>query len=159
MNTASASAAPWGGVFTPLRRAESWLDARGRPAWIAAMVLGFVLVWPLGLMILGYMIYARKFRKFRNPEDAQMFCRHRRHEGFSPRSAAWRGTGNSAFDAYKAETLKRLEDEQEAFESFLRRLRDAKDKQEFDRFMDERAKSAPAAAAGEGLPAAPAETV
>lgn len=145
MTTASASAAPWGGVFTPLRRAESWLDARGRPAWIAAMVLGFVLLWPLGLMILGYMIYARKFHRQFNHEDAPMFCRARRQDGFANRFTAARSSGNTAFDAYRAETLKRLEDEQEAFESFLRRLREAKDKQEFDRFMEDRAKAATAA--------------
>lgn len=51
-------------------------------------------------------------------------------------------SGNSAFDSYKAETLRRLEEEQEAFESFLQRLREAKDKQEFDAFMEDRAKSA-----------------
>lgn len=50
-----------------------------------------------------------------------------------------RSTGNSAFDAYKADTLRRLEEEQDKFEAFLGRLRDAKDKAEFDQFMDERA--------------------
>lgn len=56
--------------------------------------------------------------------------------------AAFRASGNTAFDAYKSETLKRLEDEQAAFEAFLQRLRDAKDKSEFDQFMDERARAA-----------------
>ena len=51
-------------------------------------------------------------------------------------------SGNSAFDAYKNETLRRLESEQEAFEQFLERLREAKDKTEFDQFMDERARRA-----------------
>ena len=55
-------------------------------------------------------------------------------------STAMRTTGNSAFDAYKADTLRRLEEEQDKFEAFLERLRDAKDKSEFDQFMDERAK-------------------
>jgi hypothetical protein len=48
-------------------------------------------------------------------------------------------SGNTAFDAYKADTLRRLEEEQNNFESFLERLRDAKDKAEFDQFMDDRA--------------------
>ena len=48
-------------------------------------------------------------------------------------------SGNSAFDAYKAETLRRLQDEQDNFEAFLKRLRDAKDKAEFDQFMNDRA--------------------
>ena len=55
-------------------------------------------------------------------------------------------TGNSAFDAYREDTLKRLEDEQTAFQSFLQRLREAKDKTEFDQFMDERAKEVQAPA-------------
>lgn len=50
-----------------------------------------------------------------------------------------RPTGNAAFDAYRADTLRRLEEEQGSFESFLERLRAAKDKSEFDAFMDERA--------------------
>ena len=63
-------------------------------------------------------------------------ARHRAmHEAFRP-------SGNTAFDAYKTETLKRLEDEQQAFETFLQRLRDAKDKSEFDAFMDDRAQAA-----------------
>ena len=51
-------------------------------------------------------------------------------------------SGNTAFDAYKAETLRRLMSEQEAFEAFLERLRAAKDKSEFDQFMDDRAEAA-----------------
>ncbi len=51
-----------------------------------------------------------------------------------------RSTGNSAFDAYKADTLRRLEEEQGNFEAFLERLREAKDKAEFDQFMNDRAK-------------------
>ena len=50
-------------------------------------------------------------------------------------------TGNSAFDDYKAQALRRLEEEQEAFETFLQRLRSSKDKSEFDSFMDERART------------------
>ena len=38
--------APVQGWFS---RAEAFLDQRGKPAWIAAMVLGFILFWPLGL--------------------------------------------------------------------------------------------------------------
>lgn len=64
----------------------------------------------------------------------------KRHLDWSHSPAVMRTTGNSAFDAYKADTLRRLEDEQGKFEAFLERLRDAKDKAEFDQFMDERAK-------------------
>lgn len=53
--------------------------------------------------------------------------------------SASRTTGNAAFDAYKADTLRRLEEEQGNFEKFLERLRESKDKAEFDQFMDDRA--------------------
>ena len=53
-----------------------------------------------------------------------------------------KSSGNRAFDTYKSETLRRLEEEQNNFEAFLERLREAKDKAEFDEFMEERAKNA-----------------
>lgn len=115
------------GWFT---RTENWLDARGKGAWIAVMVLGFIFFWPVGLALLGYMIWSKR-----------MFSSSSRGCGRKmQRSMAMsRPTGNSAFDAYKADTLKRLEEEQNNFETFLERLRAAKDKSEFDAFMDERA--------------------
>ena len=42
------------------------------------------------------------------------------------------------FDEYRADTLRRLEEEQREFRDFLDRLRFAKDKTEFDQFMAER---------------------
>lgn len=112
-------------------QAETWLDERGKGAWIAAMVLGFIFFWPVGLALLFYMIWSKRM-------FGHASCGHRaryRHRHF-------RETGNAAFDSYKADTLKRLEDEQKAFEDFLQRLREAKDKSEFDQFMDDRAKAA-----------------
>ncbi|MDX8349705.1 DUF2852 domain-containing protein [Cognatiyoonia sp. IB215446] len=53
--------------------------------------------------------------------------------------AQHRSSGNASFDAYRSETLRRLEEEQENFENFLGRLRAAKDKSEFDDFLDRRA--------------------
>lgn len=110
------------------QRAEAWLDDKGKGAWIAAMVLAFIFVWPVGLALLTYMIWSKK-----------MICTNYRSY---TRTSVRRSTGNSAFDAYKADTLRRLEEEQENFEAFLQRLRDARDKAEFDQFMDERAKAA-----------------
>lgn len=49
-------------------------------------------------------------------------------------------SGNRSFDAYRATLLQRLEQEQDQFDGFLVRLRDAKDKHEFDKFMDDRAR-------------------
>ena len=47
-------------------------------------------------------------------------------------------SGNRAFDEYRTETLRRLEDEQREFLEFLERLRFAKDKAEFDEFLADR---------------------
>jgi len=46
-------------------------------------------------------------------------------------------TGNKAFDKYRKETLERLEDEGRKFREFIARLGEAKDKAEFDQFMQE----------------------
>lgn len=124
-----------------LRRAEASLDAKGRGAWIAAMVLGFVLFWPVGL---AFVIYITATNRWSRP----MFpaCRSK-SRSVDMNRAAWvatRPSGNAAFDAYKADMLTRLEDEQKSFEAFLQRLRDAKDKAEFDAFMSDRAKAAAA---------------
>ncbi len=115
------------------QRTENWLDERGKGAWIAAMVLGFIFVWPIGLALLGYMIWSK--RMF----SGNCAAKRSRHSTRHAMRSAMTSSGNSAFDAYKADTLKRLEDEQHNFEEFLKRLRDAKDKAEFDQFMDDRA--------------------
>lgn len=137
------------GATTWLGRAERWLDDRGKGAWIALMVLSFIFVWPVGLAILAYMIWSK--RMFSKSCGGGHWGRHHHHsraeweamkDGWRNMGSAMRPTGNAAFDAYKAETIQRLMSEQEAFESFLQRLRQAKDKSEFDAFMDERAKTA-----------------
>jgi hypothetical protein len=56
---------------------------------------------------------------------------------WNPRSPA-ASDGNRAFDEYRAETLRRMEAEQEEFAAFVERLRFARDKAEFDQFMAER---------------------
>ena len=56
-----------------------------------------------------------------------------RRDWFAPASS-----GNRAFDDYRSETLKRLEEEQREFKDFLARLRFAKDRAEFDQFMADR---------------------
>ncbi|WP_299558439.1 DUF2852 domain-containing protein [uncultured Sulfitobacter sp.] len=114
-----------------LGKAQDWLDARGKPAWLAAIVLGFIIFWPVGVALLAFAIWSKRMSS-----SSSRSCARRSRHSF----AMGRPTGNSAFDAYKADTLRRLEEEQDSFESFLARLRDAKDKTEFDAFMNERAK-------------------
>lgn len=124
-----------------LGRAEDWLDDRGKGAWIATMVLGFVLFWPLGLALLAYMIWSKRmFSKCggwgRHHDHGERMDRH------AGRRYGFRSSGNTAFDAYKADTLERLEREQDEFEAFLARLRASKDKAEFDQYMAERSRAA-----------------
>lgn len=143
MYTSSTATARPGGIRATLGRAEDWLDRKGKPAWIAAMVVSFIVFWPLGLALLAYMIWGKK-----------MFGQscHRRHRDMHWGRHAFRAgqpTGNHAFDSYKVETLRRLEDEQAAFEAFLQRLRNSKDKTEFDAFMEERARATTAEATAE----------
>ena len=114
------------------------LDEYGKAAWIAVMVVGFIVFWPIGLAILAYFIWSGRMGCGRGhwgrwkSEKWARYCNngsHRAGGGYS---------GNSAFEDYKAEALRRLEEEQKEFMDFLKRLRDAKDKAEFDQFMDER---------------------
>ena len=115
-----------------LGKSEAWLDSKGKGAWIAAMVLGFVFFWPVGLALLFYMIWSKDmFKKSRHSGCGRSRRMHMMHS-----------SGNTAFDSYRDKTLRRLEDEQRSFQDFLQRLRDAKDKAEFDQFMDDRAKAA-----------------
>ena len=116
------------------------------PVWIVAMILGFIFWWPVGLAILAYMIWSRNMgchsadrwqRKMQRMEDKMSRVRDRMERW----GGNWQGppsSGNHAFDEYRAETLRRLEDEQREFRDFLDRLRFAKDKSEFDQFMAER---------------------
>jgi hypothetical protein len=110
-----------------IERARDWLDDRGRWAWIAATVIGFILFWPIGLALLVYMYWSKR-----------MGCNWDRHHNHRHHHRGMGRTGNTAFDAYREETLKRLEEERDAFLRFLDQLRAAKDQAEFDQFMTNR---------------------
>jgi hypothetical protein len=111
-------------IISWFHRARDTLDGYGSGAWIAAMVIGFVVLWPVGLALLTYLIWSGRMGSWRS-------CGRKSHK---------RSSGNTAFDAYREATLKRLEEEREAFEAFVDRLRAAKDKAEFEQFMAERNK-------------------
>jgi len=128
------------------------LDEFGKPAWIALIVLGFMIFWPLGLAILAYTIWSGRMgcgyyaghgyghgrwqHKMERMQRKMDWMRAR----MSGETTYGYGapSGNRAFDEYRADTLKRLEEEQREFRDFLERLRLAKDKAEFDQFMTER---------------------
>jgi len=136
------------------------LDELGKPAWIALMILGFIVWWPLGLVTLAFILGSGRMA---------MGCWSHHHDGDRWHMSRWqakmdrmqekmdrvrakmerganggdwwgqpRSSGNRAFDDYRAETLRRLEEEQREFKEFLERLRFAKDRAEFDQFMAER---------------------
>jgi len=123
------------------------LDDYGHPAWIGVMVLGFVLFWPVGLAVLGYLIWSgrmtcgwsghRGSRWQSRFADKFERARSRAEDEFRGFSRGY-SSGNRAFDDYREATITRLEQEEREFREFLARLRQAKDKSEFDSFMSER---------------------
>lgn len=108
-----------------------------KPVLIVLMVLGFILWWPIGLLLLGVMLWRR-----------HVMCGGYYRQAAGGSWSGWKSwcggmrqqpsSGNRAFDEYRSETLRRLEEEQKEFAEFLERLRFAKDKSEFDQFMNER---------------------
>jgi len=118
------------------------LDDYGKPAWITAMIVGFLLWWPIGLSVLAYLIWSGRMGCGNKMQWKNYFANEARK--FGGGMTAFRSTGNRAFDDYREETLRRLEEEATEFQSFLQRLRHAKDKAEFDQFMSERRNSSAA---------------
>ena len=91
------------------------LDDIGNPAWIALTVVSFIVWWPIGLLVLGYLVGSGRMARWTG-----CGARHwQQHAQGSP-SGWWNGrsssSGNRAFDEYRAETLRRLEEEQREFE-------------------------------------------
>lgn len=158
-----ASTAGW----SPGDRSQRCHPRRG---WeIAGIVLGFIFAWPLALAyvvwkVLGYPV-PKKMNEFMTQNfdfrgfDAARFCggkngpRYGRHwdgrRGFS--------SGNLAFDEYRENELKRLEEERrkldeeaKAFSEFVEDLKRAKDREEFDAFVARRRASPPSADANPG---------
>ena len=113
------------------------LDDFGTPAWIALTVVSFLIWWPLGLVVLGFLAGSGRLARFTGC-GARRWQQHMQGNPGGWRKARSAPSGNRAFDEYRAETLRRLENEQREFKEFLDRLRHAKDKAEFDQFMAER---------------------
>jgi|GEM_PF-352229 len=132
----------------------SFIGRKWRPWELVAMILGFVVFWPIGLAILFWKLWG-----------ADYMCKHKserwsgrewRHGG-GRFDGLRRDSGNLAFEEYKASELERLErerkrlaEEQKAFGEFLEELKRKKDREEFDRFMASRG---PTIDGSEGAPA------
>ncbi len=144
------------------------LDDIGKPAWIGLTIVSFIIFWPLGFIVVGYLIGSGRVMgcfAYGNGGDRwqhRMERMQRRMDRMQAAADRWWGprpggsgnsgasnarsnaaSGNHAFDEYRAETLRRLEEEQREFLDFLQRLRHAKDKAEFDQFMSERRRPDP----------------
>jgi heavy metal translocating P-type ATPase len=118
-----------------------------RPAWtpltIILMVIGFIVYWPIGLGVLAYILAGDRI-----PEVKKFFADAPGKKDWWP---TWRGgpkgysrTGNVAFDEYREKEMKRMEEERSkldeerrAFETFVKDVHAARDREEFDRFTRE----------------------
>jgi len=102
--------------------------------------LGFMVWWPLGLALLAFTVWSGRMACSRYGMERWQGKMARMQEKMDRMRTSMQGggngggfwsppsSGNRAFDEYRAETLRRLEDEQREFQDFLVRLREAKDK-------------------------------
>jgi hypothetical protein len=128
------------------------LDDLPKPALIALVVIGFIVFWPVGLALLVYMIWSGRmfcgkhgrYGRWHSPEEND--TAHDKWQSWKQRHRWGRASssGNVAFDEYREETLRKLDEEQREFREYLDRLRSAKDRAEFDQFMAERRNRPPA---------------
>ncbi len=117
---------------------------------IVLMIIGFAVFWPLGLAMLAYIIWGDEIRakaeevKGHFRSFGERAPRFRDGGAFGFQGGFQGRTGNAAFDEYRAQELKRLDEERRKveamraeFETFLAELRRVKDTEEFDSFMRE----------------------
>jgi hypothetical protein len=103
-------------------------SSRWTPLGVAALILGFLVWWPLGFAVLAYILWGGSIDQLLKDTVDQ----------FKSKASYGGGSGNAAFDEYRKQMLKRLEEEQAEFADYVERLRKARDQEEFDRFMSER---------------------
>ena len=142
------------------------LDDIPKAAWIALVVLGFIVFWPVGLALLIYLKWSGRMSCWKHGYYGRWYSpeghreggdeRHAMREEWRARREEWRdwkrrqrwgrrnSSGNVAFDEYREETLRKLDEEQREFRDYLDKLRSAKDRAEFDQFMGERRNRPPA---------------
>jgi hypothetical protein len=148
------------GVFEPgyesREHSHSHRRGWGRAPWsfweIAVVVAALIVLLPIGLIALIWKL-AKGELWAGSAQGVSPWSRFKRQDikRWAFRDELSPTSGNSAFDAYKARGLERLEqerrklaEEQRAFGEFLERLKRAKDHEEFDRFMSERRQAPPA---------------
>ena len=148
-----------------IRREDRPARPRWRPLEIAAVVVGFMLYWPIGLALLFWKLWRNKqgatqdiVSAARGAFEENVMSRwpdmtrgwncgsraaRRATQDWAP--TGWRSTGNTAFDDWRSAELARLEDERRKLEAaerefadYIESLRRAKDREEFERFMRDR---------------------
>jgi Protein of unknown function (DUF2852) len=135
-----------GGQWRGCAPGEPW-----KAVEVLAMVLGFIVFWPIGLAVLGWKIWQKKsgyqgdiisFGREKWANRAQWGFSTNQAHGFGGGAAS---TGNLAFDEWRAAELARLEEEyqrlaaaEREFAEYMNNLRRARDREEFERFMNER---------------------
>ncbi|MGB7204808.1 MAG: DUF2852 domain-containing protein, partial [Anderseniella sp.] len=117
-------------MTTITRRKSRWT-----PLGVAAVVLGFVTWWPIGLAVVAYIMWGGSVDELASDAVDQIKA------SFKSTNTMRSGSGNAAFDDYRKETLRRLEEEQAEFNGFMSKLREARDREEFERFMADRNQS------------------
>jgi Protein of unknown function (DUF2852) len=119
---------------------------------------GFMVWWPVGLATLAFIIGSGRM----SWKAGSVGRWHGVADQMRPAGTWWhpsRSSGNRAFDEYREETLRRLEEEQREFRDFLARLRMAKDKAEFDQFMAERrTRTGPSSSPHSSDPSSPSQS-
>lgn len=113
-------------------------------ARVGLVILSLLFWWPLGLAILIYLLWSRKMRRHHSDHDLGALRQHRGFRKFfhtvgyrCGKEALARSSGNTAFDEYREQILRRLDEDRREFTEFLDRLRRARDQAEFDQFMAE----------------------
>lgn len=116
------------------------IDQYGKMGWLLVTVATFWLAWPLGLALVAFLVGSGRVRTWR--AEMRTPGTWFNMDGLGSRTGSWAGfgggSGNHAFDDYRKQTLDNLEAEQREFQAFLEQLRAARDKAEFDAFMDQR---------------------
>jgi hypothetical protein len=121
--------------MTALARLNDW--EHPKPVWILLLILSFWVSWPVGIVLFAYLIWSGRLEGWKRA-GLNLW---NEGVGFMQQPGTWwppRSSGNNAFDEYRTDTLRRLEDEKKEFQVFLDRLRAAKDRAEFDQFMSDR---------------------
>jgi hypothetical protein len=127
---------------------------------IGVVVGSFILFWPLGIAALGIKMFKGELWKgasdavppWQSWKDGQNWKQGERFDFASKWKPNFRdgfSTGNQAFDDYRKAAYEKLEaerrkldDERKEFAEHVAKVRRAKDQEEFDRFMNERAPKA-----------------